>query len=117
MSFRNISAWAIRNPVAPLVVFVALTLAGIVSFMRMEVQNDPDIEFPVVRVMISQPGAAPTETERQVTQRVAAPVRSLTGIEQLTSTVSEGNSTTIVQLAISTAFDRGVTARCHAVRH
>ncbi len=45
MSFRNISAWAIRNPVPPIVLFVALTLAGIVSFMRMDVNNDPDIDF------------------------------------------------------------------------
>ena len=58
MSFRNISAWAIRNPVPPIVLFIALTLAGIVSFMRMDVNNDPDIDFPVVIVVISQPGAA-----------------------------------------------------------
>jgi multidrug efflux pump subunit AcrB len=115
MSFRNISAWAIRNPIAPLVIFVALTLAGIVSFMRMEVQNDPDIEFPVVRVMISQPGAAPTEMETQVTQRVEAAVRSLTGIDELTSSVSEGNSTTIVQLAIGTPVDRAVNDIRNAV--
>jgi hypothetical protein len=64
MSFRNISAWAIRNPVPPIVLFIALTLAGIVSFMRMDVNNDPDIDFPVVIVVISQPGAAPTELAR-----------------------------------------------------
>ena len=31
MSFRNISAWAIRNPVPPIVLFLALTIAGIVT--------------------------------------------------------------------------------------
>lgn len=46
MNFRNISAWAIRNPVAPIVLFIALTLAGIVSFARMDVNNNPDISFP-----------------------------------------------------------------------
>ncbi len=45
MSFRNISAWSIRNPVPSLVLFTFLTLAGIISFMRMDVQNDPDIDF------------------------------------------------------------------------
>ena len=79
MSFRNISAWSIRNPVPPIVLFIVLTLAGIVSFMRMEVNNDPDIDFPVVIVTISQPGAAPTELETQVTQKVEAAVRSLSG--------------------------------------
>lgn len=108
MSFRNISAWAIRNPVPPLVLFFALTLAGIVSFMRMDVNNDPDIDFPVVIVVISQPGAAPTELENQVTNRVESAVRSLQGIDEITSTVTEGASTTVVQLAIGTPIDRAV---------
>ena len=60
MSFRNISAWAIRNPVAPIVLFIALLLAGVMSFMRMDVNDQPDIEFPAAQVTISQPGAAPT---------------------------------------------------------
>ena len=61
MNFRNISAWSIRNPVVPIVLFVALTLAGIVSFMRMDVNQQPDIDFPIAFVAISQPGAAPSE--------------------------------------------------------
>ena len=108
MSFRNISAWAIRNPVPPIVLFIALTLAGLISFMRMEIQNDPDIDFPVVIVSISQPGAAPTELENQITQKVEAAVRSLPGIEEINSNVTEGNSTTVVQLAIGTPIDRSV---------
>ncbi|KQM96728.1 MULTISPECIES: efflux RND transporter permease subunit [unclassified Sphingomonas] len=108
MGFRNISAWSIRNPVAPLVLFLALTLAGIVSFMRMDVNQDPDIEFPVAIVVISQPGAAPTELETQVTQRVEAAVRSLQGIDQIESTVSEGQSQTVIQLDIGTPIDRAV---------
>ena len=66
MNLNNISAWSIRNPVVPIVLFVALTIAGVMSFMNMDVQNDPDIEFPVVVVSISQPGAAPTETDKTI---------------------------------------------------
>jgi multidrug efflux pump subunit AcrB len=108
MGFRNMSAWAIRNPVAPIVLFIALTLAGIVSFMRMDVNNDPDIDFPVAIVVISQPGAAPTELENQVTQRVEAAVRSLQGIDEISSTVTEGQSQTVIQLDIGTPIDRAV---------
>ena len=67
MNFRNISAWAIRNPVTPLVMFAALLLAGLVSFSRMDINNNPDVSFPMVSVVVSQPGAAPTELETQVT--------------------------------------------------
>ncbi|MDG5488901.1 efflux RND transporter permease subunit [Sphingomonas sp. BGYR3] len=108
MSFRNISAWSIRNPMPPIVLFIALTIAGIVSFARMDVNNDPDIDFPIVWISISQPGAAPTELETQITQRVEAAVRSLPGIDQMESTVSEGNSQTVIQLDIGTPIDRAV---------
>ncbi|WP_114953652.1 efflux RND transporter permease subunit [Sphingosinicella terrae] len=108
MSFRNISAWSIRNPVPSLVLFLFLTAAGFISFMRMDVQNEPDIEFPIVWISISQPGAAPTEIETQITQRVEAAVRSITGIDEINSTVSEGNSQTVVQLDLGTPIDRAV---------
>ncbi len=109
MGFRNISAWSIRNPVPPIVLFIALTIAGFVSFARMDVNNDPDIDFPIVWVSISQPGAAPSELETQVTQRVEAAVRSLQGIDQLESNVREGNSQTVIQLDIGTPIDRAVS--------
>jgi multidrug efflux pump subunit AcrB len=83
-------------------------LAGIVSFMRLEVQQQPDIDIPLVVVNISQPGAAPSELENQVTQKVEAAIRSVNGIDELTSSVSEGNSTTRVALAIGTPIDRAV---------
>jgi multidrug efflux pump subunit AcrB len=108
VNFRNISAWSIRNPVPPIVLFIALTLAGLVSFMRMDVNNDPDIDFPVAYVQISQPGAAPSELETQVTKRVEAAARTLQGIDEIRSTVTEGSSQTVVQLKIGAPIDRAV---------
>ncbi|MFN7029069.1 MAG: efflux RND transporter permease subunit [Sphingopyxis sp.] len=106
MSFRNISAWCIRNPVPPIVMFVLLMLAGIVSFNRMDVNDNPDIEFPAVQVIVAQPGAAPSELETQVTQRVEAAVRGVSGVDEMSSYVGEGNSRTMVQFAIGTPIDR-----------
>jgi len=106
MSFRNISAWCIRNPVPPIVLFILLLLAGVVSFNRMDVNDNPDIEFPAVQVIVAQPGAAPSELETQVTQRVEAAVRSVSGVDEMSSYVSEGNSRTMVQFAIGTPIDR-----------
>lgn len=100
MSFRNISAWCIRNPVPPIVLFIGLLLAGILSFSQMAVVQDPNIEFPAVSVVITQPGAAPTEIETQITQRVEAAVRSVNGVDQIDSTAREGSSNTTVQFHI-----------------
>ncbi len=106
MSFRNISAWCIRNPVPPVVLFILLLLAGLVSFNRMDVNDNPDVEFPLVQVIVVQPGAAPAELETQVTQRVEAAVRGVSGVDEMSSYVSEGNSRTMVQFAIGTPIDR-----------
>jgi len=108
MSFRNISAWAIRNPVPPIVFFIALMLAGILSFSRMDVNDSPDIDFPAAQVDIVQPGAAPSELETQVTQKVEAAIRGVNGVDEINSTAREGQSSTFVQFAIGTPTDRAV---------
>lgn len=115
MSFRNISAWAIRNPVSPIVLFVALLLAGVVSFARMDVNQQPDVSFPLAQVVVIQPGAAPAELETQVTQRVEAAVRGISGVDEITSVVSEGQSATNVQFQIGTPVDRAVNDVKNAV--
>lgn len=115
MNLRNISAWSIRNPVPSLVLFAALTLAGLVSFMRMDVNDNPDIEFPLVTVVVSQPGAAPTELETQVTQRIEAAVRGVNGVDEITSRVSEGTSLTQVIFDIGVPVDRATNDVRNAV--
>ncbi|MBK5265075.1 MAG: efflux RND transporter permease subunit, partial [Alphaproteobacteria bacterium] len=115
MNFRNISAWAIRNPIVPLVIFIALLMAGVVSFMRMDVNNNPDISFPAVQVIVSQPGAAPSELETQVTQRVEAAVRGVNGVDEISSYASEGRSRTFIQFAIGTPVDRALNDVRNAV--
>src|SRR5215210_5007046 len=108
MNFRNVSSWCIRNPVGPIVLFVGLMLAGLVAFARMQVNNAPDIDFPAAIVSVSQPGAAPNEMETQVTQRVESAIRGITGVEEISSTITEGRSQTFVQFQLGTPTDRAV---------
>jgi|TARA_R100000501_G_scaffold15113_1_gene27400 multidrug efflux pump subunit AcrB len=105
---RNISSWSIQNPVVPIVLFVALTLAGLVSFLRLDVNNQPDVSFPVASVTVAQPGAAAEELKTQVTQRVEAAVRGVNGVDEITSTIREGSSTTTVQFDMDVPIDRAV---------
>lgn len=115
MSLRNISAWSIRNPVIPIVIFIGLTLAGIMSFMRMDVQDNPDIEFPIVIVGISQPGAAPTEIETQITQKVESAVRSISGVRNISSNAFEGRTQTVVEFEIGEDINQAVNEVKNAV--
>jgi multidrug efflux pump subunit AcrB len=115
MNFRNISSWCIRNPVAPIVLFVGLMLAGLVAFARMQVNNAPDIDFPAAIVSVSQPGAAPNEIETQITQRVESAIRGVNGVDEINSSVSEGNSFTFVTFQLGTPVDRATNDVRNAV--
>ncbi len=115
MNFRNISAWSIRNPVVPIVIFIGLMIAGMMSFASMKVQNDPDIEFPVVIVSIVQPGAAPSEIETQITQKIESAIRTINGVDSISSTASEGNTQTVIFFQIGVDITEAVNEVKNAV--
>ncbi|HUE48880.1 MAG TPA: efflux RND transporter permease subunit [Steroidobacteraceae bacterium] len=105
---NNISAWAIRHPLPPIVLFVVLLFMGIVSFVRLPVTADPDISFPGVFVSVSQPGAAPQELETQVMQKVEGAVAGIGNIDSITSWAVEGQANIFIQFEIGTPIDRAV---------
>jgi multidrug efflux pump subunit AcrB len=105
MNLRNISAWSTRNPVIPIILFAGLLIAGLVAFNRMTVINFPEVDFPAVTINVSQPGAAPTEVETQITQKIEGAVRSINGVEEISSSASEGNSNTFVFFTVGTDSD------------
>jgi multidrug efflux pump subunit AcrB len=105
---KNISAWAIRHPVSPLVLFVVLTFMGIVAFIRLPINENPDITFPLVTVTVSEPGAAPTEIDTQIVQKVEGSVSSIGNIKRMTSLSMEGQAYTAIEFQIGTPVDRAV---------
>jgi multidrug efflux pump subunit AcrB len=105
---KNISAWAIRHPVTPVVLFVVLLFMGTVSFLRLPVTLNPDLSFPGVEVLVAQPGASPQEIETQIMQKVEAAVAGIGNIDNITSLAIEGQSRVFIQFAIGTPIDRAV---------
>ncbi|MFD1703246.1 efflux RND transporter permease subunit [Methylopila henanensis] len=104
----NVSAWSIRKPIPPLVLFVVLTAIGLFSFASLPVTRMPNIDLPLVSVTITQTGAAPTELELQVTKRVETTVAGLAGVKHITSSISDGVSMTMVEFQLETEVDRAV---------
>ncbi|HXA99963.1 MAG TPA: efflux RND transporter permease subunit [Steroidobacteraceae bacterium] len=106
---KNISAWAIRHPVTPIVLFVVLFFLGTVAFIRLPINLNPDVSFPAVDVNISQPGAAPQEMETQIAQKVEGSIASIGNIHHQQTRISEGNVLIIIEFNIGTPIDRAVT--------
>ncbi|MBS0579026.1 MAG: efflux RND transporter permease subunit [Proteobacteria bacterium] len=105
---KNMSAWAIRHPVTPVVLFVVLLFMGLVAFFRMPRTLNPDISFPGVVVVVAQPGASPQEIETQIMQKIEAAVAGIGNIDNITSLAIEGQSRVFIEFAIGTPIDRAV---------
>ncbi|MEA3133278.1 MAG: hypothetical protein QOG17_1124, partial [Gammaproteobacteria bacterium] len=106
---KNISAWAIRHPITPIVLFVVLFFLGVVAFIRLPINLQPDISFPLVSVTISQPGAAPTEMETQIAQKVEGSISSIGNVRNITTYIIEGSVDISLEFQIGTPIDRAVT--------
>ncbi|MGT2488886.1 efflux RND transporter permease subunit [Methylobacterium oryzae CBMB20] len=104
----NVSAWAIRKPIPPLVLFMVLVVLGLVSFLRLPVTLMPKVDVPVVSVTITQSGAAPAELQTQVTKWVEDSIAGVRGVKHITSAITEGMSVTTVEFRLEVNTDRAV---------
>lgn len=102
----NISGWSIRRPIPTLVLFLVLTLAGLVSFGQLGIDSNPNIDFPAVTVTVTQTGAGPEELETQVTKKIEDAVAGLGNIDDIMSTVQDGSSSTFINFVLGTDIDR-----------
>ena len=104
----NFSAWSIRNPIAPLLCFALLLFLGVKAFYDLPITRFPNIDVPVVAITVTQSGASPSELEAQVTKEVEDAVASISGIDEIQSTVTDGQSLTTVLFRIEKPTEEAV---------
>ena len=92
---------SIKRPVFATMMMVALVVFGIVSYQRLAVDEYPDITYPIVIAQTSYPGASPEVMERDVSRRIEEALNTVSGIKEITSTSSEGNSSVRLMLQLS----------------
>ncbi len=89
----NVSAASIRNPIPALLLFMLLTLAGLLGFRAMKIQQFPDIDLPNIIVTASLPGAAPAQLETEVARKIENSLATLQGLKHLYTRVQDGVAT------------------------
>lgn len=104
----NFSAWSIRNPVAPLLAFCLLMFIGMQSFNKLPITRFPNIDVPLVSISVTQSGASPAELEMQVTKEIEDAIASITGIDEIQSTVTDGSSQTNVMFRMEVPTEQAV---------
>ena len=115
MNFNRLSEWSIKNPVPTVLMFVVLVFAGVTGYLSMRINNNPDVEFPLVSVTAVRPGAAPPELETQVTRYIEDAVAGLEGIRHVNSNVSDGVTNTIIEFEIGTDLEKATNDVRNAV--
>lgn len=96
----NFATWAIRQPIPPVVLFLLATFAGLYGFSHIKIADMPDMELPMVIINAGMLGASPSQLETEVTRKIENAVASIDGIDEISSTVSEGMSTTMIQFKL-----------------
>jgi len=96
----NVSAWSIRNPIPAVMLFVLLTLVGVMGFSAMKVQQFPDIDLPTITVSAALPGAAPAQMETEVARKIENAVSSLQGVKNLYTKVQDGQAVVTVEFRL-----------------
>ncbi len=97
MWFTKVS---LNNPVFAAMVMLAFVVLGLFSLQRLQVDQFPNVDFPVVVISTEYPGAAPTIVESEVTKKVEEAVNSVAGINALYSRSYENLSVVIVEFQL-----------------
>ena len=115
----NLSAPFIRRPVATTLLTIAVTLAGMVAFFLLPVAPLPEVDFPVVRVQASMPGASPETMASTVATPLERALGRIAGVTEMTSSSSLGSTRVILQFDLDRDINgaaRDVQAAINAAR-
>ena len=109
----NVSSWSIRNPVPAVLLFFLLTVLGILGFQRLEIQDFPDMDLPTIQISASLEGAAPAQLETEVARKIEDKLASLTRLDHITTTITEG----AVSISVSFQLDKASEEALSEVRN
>ncbi|HEX6464321.1 MAG TPA: efflux RND transporter permease subunit, partial [Vicinamibacterales bacterium] len=100
-----LAAISVKRPVFASVIILTLTVIGAFAFTRLGLDRFPKVDFPTVVVMTELPGAAPEEVETEISDKIEEGVNTISGIDELRSTSSEGVSTVVISFLLEKDAD------------
>src|SRR5690349_21189707 len=115
----NISAPFIKRPIGTSLLTLALLMSGVLAFTRLPVAPLPQVEFPVIQVSASLPGASPETMASAVATPLERQFGRIAGVSQMTSTSQTGSTGIVLQFDLNRDIDaagRDVQAAINAAR-
>ena len=108
-----LSTFSVRRPVATVVILIALMAAGLMALSKLKVNQNPDIDLPMLVVDIAFPGASPETVEREVLNRIEKSLLRVTGVKEVRSSANEGNA----NLQLIFDFKKNLTEATDEIRN
>lgn len=96
---------AINKPVTTILIFVALIIIGIFSFLKLPIDQFPEMEPPYITVMTTYPGASASEVETNVTKLLENRLNSVDGLKELNSSSKDNMSMIVLEMEWGTNLD------------
>lgn len=109
---QKLAEICIHRPVFATVLILALSVVGFVSFYGLGVDRFPKVDIPTITVTVVNPGSSPEQVETEITEKIESAVNTVSGIDELRSSSSEG----ISQVFISFLLEKDVDVAAQEVR-
>ena len=103
---RTPISWFVHNPVATNLMMMIFLVGGFISYMNLNQEEFPDIDFGVIQVSVAYLGATPEESESGVCLRIEEALEIAEDIERLTTTAREGGCDATLQLTTGADLNR-----------
>ncbi len=107
-----LAAISVRRPVFASVIVLVFVVVGVLGYTRLPVDRFPKVDFPTVSVVTRLDGATPKEIETEITDKIEEAVNTVSGIDEVRSSSTEG----ISQVLISFTLDKKVDVAAQEVR-
>ena len=104
----NLPAFCIRRPAFTIVISLVMTILGLIGFMDLPLRWIPNVNAPLVTISTSYPGASAYLVERDVTKVIEDTLSGINGIENLTSTSRQGESSINIQFKLGVNMNTAV---------
>ncbi|MDB5793265.1 MAG: AcrB/AcrD/AcrF family protein [Massilia sp.] len=108
-----LSNFAVKKPIATIVLILGMMCMGLLALSKLRVNQEPDVEIPVIVVSIPYPGASPETSEREIIDRLEKQMQSVQGVTEVTSYANEGSATLVLEFD----FDRNLIEASDDVRN
>ncbi len=98
---HTLAQLCVRRPVFATMLILSLVVVGTFCYFSLGVDLFPKVDIPTVVVTIINPGASPEEVETEISKKVEDAVNTISGVDELRSTSSEGQSLVTIQFELS----------------